>query len=224
MLEKLFTEMVDGDGKSSCGLKETLEALKQGVVEYLICWEKLPVTRYVVRNTITSEVDVIHFTPKKHGAPEPSVHQIIETNKSIKNPREWEIAEQQPLVDWLAEHYREFGASLVFISGNSESGNQFVQSFGGISGILRYAINFELGGNDLDDEEQDDDMDDMDDGFTMDVSDYRMPQKAAKEDVFVLTEDDFEDDFASEPEKASGQPKEKKGKEKLQVPQQQLEP
>jgi len=57
--------------------------------------------------------------------------------------QEMEVIEQQPFLEWLAEKYKDFGATLEFVSDRSSEGNQFVKGFGGIGGILRYKVNFE---------------------------------------------------------------------------------
>lgn len=60
------------------------------------------------------------------------------------------VAEAQPLLEWFAEKYKEFGATLEFVTNKSQEGSQFVKGFGGIGGILRYKVDFtDLG--DLDD-------------------------------------------------------------------------
>jgi peptide chain release factor subunit 1 len=62
-------------------------------------------------------------------------------------------AEPQPLLEWFAEKYKEFGATLEFVTNKSQEGSQFVKGFGGIGGILRYKVAFEDLG-DLDDEDE----------------------------------------------------------------------
>jgi len=44
-------------------------------------------------------------------------------------------------VEWLAINYKKFGTRLEFITDRSQEGNQFVNGFGGIGGMLRYPIN-----------------------------------------------------------------------------------
>lgn len=51
--------------------------------------------------------------------------------------------EQMPFLEWLAEKYKDFGATLEFVSDRSSEGNQFVKGFGGIGAMLRYKVNFE---------------------------------------------------------------------------------
>lgn len=52
-------------------------------------------------------------------------------------------AEPQPLLEWFAEKYKDFGATLEFVTNKSQEGSQFVKGFGGIGGILRYKVAFE---------------------------------------------------------------------------------
>jgi len=67
--------------------------------------------------------------------------------------QEMEVIEAQSFLEWLAEKYKDFGASLEFVSDRSSEGNQFVKGFGGIGAMLRYKVNFEQ----LADLEDDDD-------------------------------------------------------------------
>ncbi len=51
-------------------------------------------------------------------------------------------AEPQPLLEWFADKYKDFGANLEFVTDRSQEGAQFVKGFGGIGGILRYKVDF----------------------------------------------------------------------------------
>ena len=57
--------------------------------------------------------------------------------------QEMEVVEQAAFLEWLAEKYKDFGATLEFVSDRSSEGNQFVKGFGGIGAMLRYKVNFE---------------------------------------------------------------------------------
>lgn len=46
--------------------------------------------------------------------------------------------ECQPLLEWLANNYKNFGATLEIITDKSQEGSQFVRGFGGIGGKLFY--------------------------------------------------------------------------------------
>lgn len=48
---------------------------------------------------------------------------------------------QQPLLEWLANGYKKFGCQLEFVTNRSQEGSQFCRGFGGIGGLLRYAVN-----------------------------------------------------------------------------------
>ena len=61
--------------------------------------------------------------------------------------------------EYLANNYKNFGANLEIVTDRSQEGAQFVRGFGGIGGLLRYAINFQ----NFDVEEYDDDDFDLDD-------------------------------------------------------------
>ena len=51
-----------------------------------------------------------------------------------------QVSEPQPLLEWFAEKYKEFGANLEFVTNRSQEGAQFVKGFGGIGGLLRYKV------------------------------------------------------------------------------------
>lgn len=78
---------------------------------------------------------------------------ILHTNKEQSADRqlfqdketgqEMELIDQGSFLEWLAENYQNYGATLEFVSDRSSEGNQFVKGFGGIGAILRYKLNFE---------------------------------------------------------------------------------
>ena len=47
---------------------------------------------------------------------------------------ELELVESQSLLEWFANHYKDFGATLEIITDKSQEGAQFVKGFGGIGG------------------------------------------------------------------------------------------
>ena len=63
------------------------------------------------------------------------------------------------LLDWFADKYKEFGASLEFVTNRSQEGAQFVKGFGGIGGLLRYRVDFTHLAT-VDDEDEDEFMSD----------------------------------------------------------------
>lgn len=53
---------------------------------------------------------------------------------------ELELVENQPLLEWLANNYKSFGATLEIITDKSQEGSQFVRGFGGIGGEHSFHI------------------------------------------------------------------------------------
>ena len=78
---------------------------------------------------------------------------------------EMDLVSEQPLIEWLAENYKNYGANLEFITDKSSEGAQFVTGFGGIGALLRYKVNFEQLMEDSDDEYYDENEDDDDYDF-----------------------------------------------------------
>ena len=56
-----------------------------------------------------------------------------------------ELVSSEALLEWFANHYKDFGATLEIVTDRSQEGSQFVKGFGGIGGlILKSKINFYL--------------------------------------------------------------------------------
>lgn len=49
---------------------------------------------------------------------------------------ELELVDSMPLLEWLANNYKSFGATLEIITDRSQEGSQYVRGFGGIGGML----------------------------------------------------------------------------------------
>jgi peptide chain release factor subunit 1 len=64
-----------------------------------------------------------------------------------------QAGEPQVLLEWFAEKYKDFGATLEFVTNRSQEGAQFVKGFGGIGGLLRYKVDF-TNLSSVDDEEE----------------------------------------------------------------------
>ncbi|KAB8239974.1 peptide chain release factor eRF/aRF, subunit 1 [Aspergillus flavus] len=134
LIGKYFEEISQDTGKVCYGIDDTLKALELGAAETLIVYENLDVTRWVLKNSTGSEV-VIHTTK----AQEENRDLFVEKETGT----EMEVVDQSSFLEWLAESYKDFGATLEFVSDKSSEGNQFVKGFGGIGAILRYKVNFE---------------------------------------------------------------------------------
>jgi len=71
---------------------------------------------------------------------------------------ELDVKEKQSLLEWLSQNYKNFGATLHFVTDKSQEGSQFCKGFGGIGGLLRYEVDF----SQYEDPEQVDETEDAD--------------------------------------------------------------
>lgn len=133
-------------GKYCFGIEDTLKALEMGAVETLVVYENLDTMRYTLKNAQSDEVTTIHLS--KEG-------EADQTNFVTADGVELETVEKMQLVEWFAQNYKNFGATLEFVTNRSQEGSQFVKGFGGIGGILRYKVDFME--HDFDEEDDDED-------------------------------------------------------------------
>jgi len=170
LLQKYMDEISLDTGKYCFMVEDTLKALELGAVEDLIIWENLECNRYVLRNSSTQEERIVHLNPEQ------------EKNETFfHDPEtgvELEVIEKEPMVEWFANHYKDFGCNLEFVTDRSGEGTQFVKGFGGIGGILRWKVDFvemadfEEAAANHDDDSDSDDKDDDDDEYGFDDGDY----------------------------------------------------
>ena len=52
----------------------------------------------------------------------------------VQTGQEHELLECMPLLEWFANNYKTFGATLEIVTDKSQEGSQFVKGFGGIGG------------------------------------------------------------------------------------------
>jgi len=145
LISKFFDEIAKDSKKICFGERDTMEALASGAVETLLVWENLDLIRCTLVSKTTGENKVI-ITKKD---------QELCSVASMASADQYEITESVPLVDWLAEHYNQFGIQLELVQDTTAEGSQFCKGFGGLGGILRYAVEFES----IDDNSDDDDDD-----------------------------------------------------------------
>jgi peptide chain release factor subunit 1 len=134
LINKYFDEISMDSGKICYGIEDTLKALDAGAAETLIVFENLEITRWELKTSEGAQI-ILHTTKLQE--------QNREQFMDAETGQEMEIVDQMPFLEWLAEHFREFGTNLEFVSDRSSEGNQFVKGFGGIGCILRYKLNFE---------------------------------------------------------------------------------
>ena len=150
LLSKLFEEIDKDTGKYCYGVRDVFSALAQGAIETLIIWEDLDLIRVTVKNSETGEIEYRHMTPAQRKA-----NEQITTESGVV----CEFQDEENLTEYFAEHYRDYGCKLEFVSDKSEEGSQFCKGFGGIGGILRYKVDFfdgvVAGQNDDEDDSED---------------------------------------------------------------------
>jgi len=153
LIQQYFDEISQDTGKYCFGIKDTLHGLELGCVETLLCWEDLNVVRLTLRNNEEDTTSVVHLTPEQEGD---------ESHFRGANGAELETVERISLVEWLCENYKNYGATLEFVTNKSAEGSQFCRGFGGIGGLLRYKVDF-VEMNEYEDYEEGAEDDDWDD-------------------------------------------------------------
>jgi len=119
VLGKYFDEIAR-DGNYCFGVEDTLYGVTSGLVETLILYKELPHLRYELE--MNDEKKVVFCSP----------------GSKLVEDGEWQVISCEPLVDWILEHYKEFGVVIELVSNQTSIGSQFVKGFGGIGGFLRY--------------------------------------------------------------------------------------
>jgi peptide chain release factor subunit 1 len=147
LITQFFDEISQDTGKFCYGVSDTLKALEAGSCEIVIVYENLEITRYVYKDSQDREV-VVLVAPNNED-------KTVSLDK--ETGAEMDLVSEQPLLEWLAENYKNYGATLEFVTDRSSEGAQFVTGFGGIGAILRYQLNFEQLADESDDEYYDDD-------------------------------------------------------------------
>jgi peptide chain release factor subunit 1 len=128
ILARFYDEIAKDTNKYVFGMKDSITAMDNGMIETLIIHDELNFNRMSLRKALTEELSVEIVTRKESH------------NSKWKNKDgvEFDVLENIPLTEWLLDNYKKYVDSLEIISDKSSEGNQFVQSFGGIGGILRY--------------------------------------------------------------------------------------
>lgn len=130
LLSSFFDQISQDTGKFCFGVRDTLACLEMGAVETLIVWESLEIVR-LVYNKPDGVQDVKYLTKEQEGDGE---HYQDSDGNTL------EVVDKTPLLEWLAENYKQFGCNLEFVTNKSQEGSQFCRGFGGMGGILRYSV------------------------------------------------------------------------------------
>jgi peptide chain release factor subunit 1 len=143
LLARYFSEISQDSRKFCFGVKDTLAGLETGAVADLIVWENLPINRYVLKIPSTQEQVIKYLNDKQ---------EANHDNFVDPNGLDMDVVEKQPLLEYLSQNYKQYGAKLHFVTDRSQEGSQFCKGFGGIGGLLRYEVNF----GDFEEPDQDD--------------------------------------------------------------------
>lgn len=149
LLQQYMDEIAQDTGRYCFMVEDTFRALELGAVEDLIVWDNLEVQRYVLRNQATGEESVVYLgsgsgSGQSHNSNR-DPHEGDHDNSPFRDAvtgAELETVEKEPLVEWMANNYKQFGCNLEFVTDRSGEGTQFVKGFGGIGGILRWKVDF----------------------------------------------------------------------------------
>lgn len=136
LLSRYFEEIARDTGMFCFGIADTLSALEQGAVETLIVWDNLETVRFVLRNAATREESVRYLTKEDQEKGE-HAHPLFGRAQTGA-----EVVERVPLLEWLADNYKKFGAAFEMVTDRSQEGSQFCRGFGGVGGLLRYRVEF----------------------------------------------------------------------------------
>ncbi|TRY91324.1 hypothetical protein DNTS_030134 [Danionella cerebrum] len=126
LIGRYFDEISQDTGRYCFGVEDTLRALEMGAMEILIVYENQETMRYVLKlhgaELIGSANDekVIHLTPEQ----EKDKSHFIDKETG----HEHELMESLPLIEWFANNYKKFGATLEIVSNKR---------------ILRYRVDFQ---------------------------------------------------------------------------------
>jgi peptide chain release factor subunit 1 len=136
LITKFLDEVAQDTGKYCFGIKDTMQALDMGAVETLIVWENLDLLRLVIKNPHT-DVEKVEFLTTAESKNE-KLYRDQETGHELT------VEDNLMFVEWIVQNYKTFGAKLEFVTDRSQEGNQFCKGFGGIGGLMRYRVEFEV--------------------------------------------------------------------------------
>jgi len=136
LITSFLDEVAQDTGKYCFGIKDTVQGLEMGAVSTLIVWENLELKRIIIRSPSTGTENTHFLTPEQ--AKNEKLYRDAETGEQL------EISDNTEFVEWIVENYKTFGTKLEFITDRSQEGNQFCKGFGGVGGIMRYQVEFEV--------------------------------------------------------------------------------
>ena len=132
-----MTEIALDTGKYCFGINEIMDCLEEGVVKDLIVYENLDLFK-------------VQLYDKKNKIEKEEYMKETEKENSLL-----EIKKDEAFVDYISEVYQNFGCKLHMISDRTAIGNQIINGFGGLCGILRWKrniIKYEENNNQVDED------------------------------------------------------------------------
>lgn len=150
IISKMYEEINLDTGKICYGVEDTMRVFLDGAVEKLVCYDNLPDERVSVIDKRDGSKSIKYLKPQQ-------IADFFDKEKHPEND-DFDIEEREALVDWLAEHHRDFGSEIVFVTDCSPEGSQFVKGFGGLGAFLRFKYELDIGATiNFKDEDDDDD-------------------------------------------------------------------
>jgi len=119
-----FFEEIARDGNYCIGIDDSMYALTSGLVDKFILWPGITHLRIEMVSVADPEKNkIVYYKPD---------------DPKLCEYTDWKIISSVPLVDWILENYKNFGAVVEIVSDQTDVGSQFVKGFGGLGGFLRY--------------------------------------------------------------------------------------
>ncbi|MEA1994444.1 MAG: peptide chain release factor aRF-1 [Euryarchaeota archaeon] len=136
IMKQFFAELLKKDELTAYGEEEIRHALTIGAVEHLLLSEKLDLMRVTLRCTCDYEKTVTKT--------ESELRELEEELSAMQCPNcgnsRMKIKEKIEIEEEFVEMAESIGATVHFISTETEEGNQLLKAFGGIAAILRFNI------------------------------------------------------------------------------------
>jgi len=126
LLEQFMAEVEQDRGHYCFMAEDTMWALEIGAVKHLIVYENLDTIRSEMRDPQTGSVSVVYGGP------------------GMKTNNELEVVKEELFTTWICDNYTRYGCNIEFVSDHFGEGRQFVMGFGGIAGILRWKVDFNI--------------------------------------------------------------------------------
>jgi peptide chain release factor subunit 1 len=127
VMEEFFEELHDGD-QATYGFEQTRENLVMGAVDRLLISEDL--RKDVVAYECSQGHDERELLDPNESTP---------THTCSRCGEEIEDGEREDAIDHLMEIANQRGTETVFVSTDFEKGEQLLNAFGGVAGLLRYS-------------------------------------------------------------------------------------